>query len=171
MNILSITLLCVLGGPFSSAINNKTPLPIPDSSTKWQTEKVDSTTIDLPVIEQKAFERTAPTNYVVPMPTKRIPLYCPVHRGYSCGMTQLTEDLVGHLQAEHGITLEYANEIGRENWASLHDNLHWNEETDARKQAFLNPQAAQPVVKKSGGCPGGNCPTQSYTYRRSFSKW
>lgn len=180
MNTLYITIMCIAAGPFSSAIQNKAPkidvpkvdLPLPTPPTlneTWVTNLVDSTTIDLPVITQKAFERVAPANYVVPVPTKRIPLYCPVHRGYSCGMTQVTEDLLGHLQAEHNVTLEYANEIGRERWQDLHDNLNWELESDARKQLFLNPQPAQqtqPVVKKSGGCPGGNCPTSNYSYER-----
>lgn len=173
MNTLYITIMCIAAGPFSSAIQNKAPkvdVEVPPTLNEiWVTNLVDSTTIDLPVIPQKAFERIAPANYIVPVPTKRIPLYCPVHKGYSCGMTQVTEDLLGHLQAKHNVTLEYANEIGRERWQDLHDNTHWELESDARKQLFLNPQPAQtqPVVKKSG-CPGGNCPTSNYTYRRGL---
>ena len=164
MNLLLIVTLYIgASGPFSSAIQLSAP-PINDQNKEnWQTIKVDGTTIELPILKNEAFERTAPDNYKTPIPTKRVAIPCPYH-GYSCGMQKAVEDLLGHLQAEHNITLEYANEIGREKWQDLHDNLHWKIETDERKELFLNPQPAKPVQKTQSGCANGQCPT-SYVRR------
>jgi hypothetical protein len=172
MNLLYITMICVGGGPFSSAINLNAPVP-PKPDANWQTVAVDSTTIELPIPIAKTYTQTAPANYKVPTPTKRVPLYCPMH-GYSCGMTQAAEDLLGHLQSVHNITLEQANELGRDKWQQLHNDIHWGLETEARKELFLNPvvvqpevvqpiiqpPVVQPVIKRSG-CKNGNCPTYS----------
>jgi hypothetical protein len=170
MNLLYVAIICVGGGPFSSAINLNNPAPpLPDNN--WEKVVVDSTTIELPIPEQKSYTQTAPANYVVPIPTKRIPLYCPVHRGYSCGMTQATEDLLGHLQSEHGITLEYANEIGRDKWRQLHNDLEWALETEEKKQQVLNTGIqTQPSVQRSN-CPGGNCSSRTYSRPQLFGRW
>lgn len=169
MNGIYVLILCVGGGPFGSAIKQATPStppPVSISNAEWLTTLVDSTTIDLPVLAPAVYTRTAPANYVMPMPSKSVALWCPSH-GYRCGMQRAVEDLVGHLQSVHGITLEMCNEIGRENWKSHHDDLHWCEETPERQQAFLSPkpQAAKPAVRS--GCAGGNCPT-SQPFRRLF---
>ena len=171
MTGICVLILCVGGGPFSAAINQATPsapppLP-PTSNAEWVTTLVDSTTIDLPVLKQEAYTRTAPENYVMPMPSKSVAVWCPQH-GWRCGMQRAVEDLVGHLQSVHGITLEMCNEIGRENWRSHHDDLHWCEETPEREQAYLNPkpQAAKPAVRS--GCGPNGCPTGTGYVRRGL---
>jgi hypothetical protein len=156
MNTL-ILILCVGGGPFSSAIGQAAPV----DRTEW----VTNLAIELPVIKPAAYARTAPTNYVMPMPSKSVALWCPQH-GYRCGMQRAVEDLVGHLQSVHGVTLELCNEIGRENWRSYHDDLHWCEENTQRQQQYLNPQAAKPAVKS--GCGPNGCPTGTGYLRRGL---
>lgn len=159
MNLLLIVTLYIgAGGPFSSAIQLSAPPTNNQDKENWQTIQVNGTTIELPILKKEAFERIAPDNYNMPMPTKRVAVPCPMH-GYSCGMQKAVEDLLGHLQSEHNITLEYANEIGREKWQDLHDNLHWKIETDERKELFLNPQPAKSAQKIQSGCANGQCST------------
>ena len=72
-------------------------------------------------------------------------------------MQQAVEDLAGHLQASHKVTLERLNEIGRDKWNDLHDDLHYK------------AQKAQPAkAVQSSGCAGGSCPT---TQSRGLFRW
>lgn len=168
MNAIYVLILCVGGGPFAAAINQSVPsLPLPGPDANWRTVTVDSTVIDLPVLTPARYTRTAPANYVMPMPSKMVAVPCPQH-GYRCGMQRVIEDLLGHLQTVHGMTLEQANEIGREKWQSYHDDLHWCDETAERQELYLHPQP-QPAKPKFA-CAGGNCPTRNYSLpnRRLF---
>lgn len=172
--ILIATILAA--GPMSAAINQASPAkPVPMPAEQWVAKVAGNTTIELPVpeaIETQEFKRTAPANYRIPSThwTTRIPVWCPAkpewRHGYSCNMSRLAEDLFGHLQAEHGITLEVCNEVGRENLQSFHEELHWCDETEARQQLFLNPQPAKPAPVKSGCGPNG-CPSRSVQSFRS----
>ena len=176
MNTLVLTALVVVAsGPFSAAIDQVKPAPqeeIAISNTIWAEQLVGNTSISLPVpeaIETKEYSRTAPANYKMPMPTKRVPVWCPVpgpRHGYNCGMNKAVEDLAGHLQSVHDVTLELCNQIGRDKWQDYHDDLHWCEETEERQQQFLKPEPA----KKSGCGPNG-CPTTTYRTRRLFGGW
>jgi hypothetical protein len=171
VNTLMIAILCVGGGPFSAAIKQTAPtpppLPPPVSNAEWVTTIVDSTAVDLPVITPPVYSRLAPQNYKMPMPSKMVAVPCPQH-GYRCGMQRAVEDLLGHLQTVHAMTLEEANVMGRERWQDAHDDIHWALDTPERQALYLKPQpVAKPVVKS--GCAGGNCPTQNYTpFRRFF---
>ena len=166
MNTLILLVVAVCGqGPFSTAIDFTVSEPEPG---QWTEVSVSDVTIELPIITPKEYERTAPINYKTPVPTKRIPKWCPQRpesrHGYSCGMSSVAEDLLGHLQkSPHNLTLELANKIGRARWQDYHDDMHWYEESDERQEAFLNPKP----VKKSGCGPGG-CPTSQGYQRRGF---
>jgi hypothetical protein len=119
------------------------------------TAEDEGTGVFLPVIEINPHERTAPENYNMPMPTKRVAIPCPYH-GYRCGMQRVVEDLIGHLQSVHDVPLEDVNGLDRNDLVDYHDDLHWCEETAERQEAFLNPPKA--VSVKASGCATGNCP-------------
>ena len=166
MNAICVMILCVGGGPFSAAINQAAPVPPlpPTSNAEWVTQVVDGTTIDLPILTPAPFTRTAPANYVMPMPSKAVAVWCPAH-GYRCGMQKAVEDLLGHLQAVHGVSLEEANRLGRERWQDIHDDAHWCDETPERQELFLHPQ---PQAAKPPGCGPNGCSTGSGYVRRGL---
>lgn len=172
MNTILIAAV-LAAGPMSAAINQAKPVPMP--AEEWIAKVIGNTTIELPVpevIETEEYQRTAPANYKMPLPTKTVPRWCPASpqriHGYNCGMVQAVEDLAGHLQSVHKVDLELLNSMGRSKWQDYHDDLHWCEESESRQQQFLHPQAAAPAKPgcASGNCPSGNCP--SYRTRGFF---
>ena len=175
-----ITLLIatvLAAGPPTPRFSELTP-PVPKfhqeimPASEWMTQVVGNVTIELPVpeaIETAEYTRTAPDNYKAHSTTKRVPAWCPVpgpRHGYNCGMSTLTEDLVGHLQSVHGESLESLNELGREKWIDLHDDLHWCDETPERQAQLLKPAVKSGCA--TGNCPSGNCPKPSYSQSRGW---
>ena len=177
MNTILILSAVLMQNPFSAAIKQVTPTqPVPDA--QWTEVAVAGTTISLPVpeaIATKVFERTAPVNYKTPVPTKKKPKWCPQFpqraHGYSCGMSSITEDLLGHLQEKHGVALELANELGRAKWQDYHDEISWCDETPERQALFLHPKPAKAGCA-DGNCPSGGCPTGAATQSSGlFGRW
>ncbi len=134
--------------------------PKESSDQEWTSVDIAGTTIKLPSVEPSEYARTAPANYKIAMPTKRVAKWCPQfpqwRHGYSCGMSKSVEDLLNHLQTEHAVSLERANDLGRGKWQDLHDDLHYAE-SPKEKSGCAN-----------GNCPTGNCGTYSVKSRGFF---
>ena len=153
MNTL-IILAILGGGPFGAAINQ----------ADWKTVPLGDIAIDLPIPKAVEYVRSAPANYRIAAShwSKSVPVWCPAKperlHGYNCGMHKTVEDLAGHLQTVHGVQLEKLNKMGRENWQSYHEDLHWRDETDKRQEQFLHPKPT---------CGPNGCPSSSgYSIRR-----
>ena len=142
---------------------SEAPDPFSISNQEWIVESE----ILIPVIVSVEYTRTAPSNYTIATPTKRVAAWCPSvptwRHGYSCGMSKAVEDLLNHLQTEHDVSLEQANQLGRSKWEDYHDDLHWCDETLETQDKYLHPTA---TATKKAGCVGGNCSTETYTYGR-----
>ena len=159
MYALYTAILVVGGGPFCVAIDQAAPpVPVVETTTdiQWDKVAVASTTIQLPKMEPTAYQRQAPSTFKAPRAIAYKSLWCPQH-GYRCGMQQAVEDLAGHLQSSHRVTLERLNKIGRDKWSDLHDDLHYKQ------------QKAQPTqAVQSSGCAGGSCPASQ---SRGLFRW
>lgn len=187
VNTLLILSALVAAGPCMAAVHQAEPVPAAagvSDDQQWNLVAVGNTTIELPVpeaIETAEYRRTAPDNYKIPSVhwTKRVPAWCPAQptwrHGYSCNMQRTVEDLAGHLQSAHGVSLETLNEMGRDKWQSFHEDQHWCDETPERQEMFLHPAPAKPAAKSAcgpSGCPSGNCPRPSYQPRLGlFPRW